>query len=134
MESFHSSHNNVLRWYVHDTVWKIREFSLTHFWRKFRESNGFTKELIWRNIFSWERISRFSTLCITSIREFSVKIQWPAAVNEIWQLCLKNPWNQLIKCKMIVLWVVFTKFFPSEKRKTSESALISRNYLHSCFP
>ena len=23
------------------TVWKLREFSLTHFWRKFRESNGF---------------------------------------------------------------------------------------------
>ena len=37
------------------TVWKLQKFSLTHFWQKFRESNGFTKwitkELIWRNIF-----------------------------------------------------------------------------------
>ena len=27
------------------TVWKLREFSLTHFWQKFRESNGFTNKL-----------------------------------------------------------------------------------------
>ena len=25
------------------TVWKLREFSLTHFWQKFRESDDFTK-------------------------------------------------------------------------------------------
>ena len=25
------------------TVWKLRSFSLTHFWQKFRESNGFNK-------------------------------------------------------------------------------------------
>ena len=25
------------------TVWKLRKFSLTHFWQKFRESNGFAK-------------------------------------------------------------------------------------------
>ena len=40
------------------TVWKLRKFTLTHFWHKFRESDGFakviTKELIWRNIFRWE--------------------------------------------------------------------------------
>ena len=27
------------------TVWKLREFILTHFWQKFRESNCFTKEI-----------------------------------------------------------------------------------------
>ena len=27
------------------TVWKLREITLTHFWQKFRESNGFTKEI-----------------------------------------------------------------------------------------
>ena len=36
-------------------LWKLRKFILTHFCQKFRESNGFTKEitkeLIWRNIF-----------------------------------------------------------------------------------
>ena len=41
-------------------------FSLTHFWQKSRESNGFTKEitktLIWRNIFWWHYIFHFSTL------------------------------------------------------------------------
>ena len=42
-----------------DTVWKLRKFTLTPFWQKFRESNGFTrevpKELNWRNIFFSER-------------------------------------------------------------------------------
>ena len=28
------------------TVWKLRKFILIHFWGKFRESNGFTKEII----------------------------------------------------------------------------------------
>ena len=40
----------------HSTVWRLRNFTLTHFWQNFRESNGFTKELtkllIWRIIFS----------------------------------------------------------------------------------
>ena len=27
------------------TVWKLQKFSLTLFWQKFRESNGFTKEI-----------------------------------------------------------------------------------------
>ena len=26
-----------------NTVWKLRKFILTHFWQKFRESNGFTR-------------------------------------------------------------------------------------------
>ena len=41
---------------MHCIVWKLRKFSLTFFWQKFRETNGFTKEitkeLISRNIFS----------------------------------------------------------------------------------
>ena len=38
--------------------------SLSHhtFCQKFRESNVFTKELISRNIFLWDEMSRFSTL------------------------------------------------------------------------
>ena len=39
------------RWWV-NTVRKLRKFALTIFGQKFRESNGLTKELIWRNIFS----------------------------------------------------------------------------------
>ena len=27
------------------TLWKFQKFTLTHFWQKFRESNGFTKEI-----------------------------------------------------------------------------------------
>ena len=38
------------------TVWKLQKFSLTLFSQKFRESNGFTKEITkelnWRNFFS----------------------------------------------------------------------------------
>ena len=37
-EKFINSQNSV-------TVWKLREFTLTHFWLKFRESNSFTKEI-----------------------------------------------------------------------------------------
>ena len=36
------------RWFklsVNLTVWKLREITLTHFWKKFCESNGFTKEI-----------------------------------------------------------------------------------------
>ena len=29
--------------FFHQTAWKLREFSLTHFWQIFRESNGFTE-------------------------------------------------------------------------------------------
>ena len=28
-----------------NTVWKLWKFSLTLFWKKFRESDGFTKEI-----------------------------------------------------------------------------------------
>ena len=48
------------------TVWILRKFTLTHFWQKIRESNGFTKEvtreMISRNFFQWEWIFRFSTV------------------------------------------------------------------------
>ena len=30
---------------VGPTLWKLRKFTLTKFWQKFRESNGFTKEI-----------------------------------------------------------------------------------------
>ena len=37
---------------MHSAVWKLRKFTITHFWQKFREINVFskevTKELIWR--------------------------------------------------------------------------------------
>ena len=29
----------------HSVVWKLLQFSLTHFWQKFRENNVFTKEI-----------------------------------------------------------------------------------------
>ena len=52
------------------TVWKSLQFSLTHFWQKFRESKAFTKEinkeLIWRNIFLVRlNFSSFHTVCCT---------------------------------------------------------------------
>ena len=36
--------------FFHTKLRKLMQFSLSHFWQKFRESNVFTKELIWRNI------------------------------------------------------------------------------------
>ena len=52
---------------VKRTVWKSWNFSLTLFQQKFRESNGYTKqitkELIWRNIFSMRpKFSFFHTV------------------------------------------------------------------------
>ena len=40
--------------HCHSAVWKLREHrgQLWKFWQIFREINVFTKELIWRNIFS----------------------------------------------------------------------------------
>ena len=73
----------------------------TLFSQKFRENNGFTKEitkqLIWRNFFLWERISRFSTLwaqCVgimeiyfqhfLVIRKNSVKVMHFGTESESW--------------------------------------------------
>ena len=51
--------------------WKLREFSLTHFWQKFRKSNGlitYNKVKSWFDeiFYWWERISCFSTLWISN--------------------------------------------------------------------
>ena len=32
---------------VSRTVWKLREFSHKHIWKKFRESNGFDEQKVW---------------------------------------------------------------------------------------
>ena len=52
--------------FLHCAVLKLRNFSLTLFWQKFRESNGFTKEIPKkfrsRNIFSVSENFSFSTL------------------------------------------------------------------------
>ena len=61
-----------------NTVWKLRKFTVTLIWQKFREINVFTKEntkeLIWRN-FLWVKVSSsFSTLWeILSHLDFFVK-------------------------------------------------------------
>ena len=45
------------------TVWKLRTFTvITIFWQKFRESNVFTKALIWRNIWVTVNFSFFHTV------------------------------------------------------------------------
>ena len=46
-ENFHNFHT------VSCTVWKLREFSLTLFWQKFRESNVYTKEIT-NELISWK--------------------------------------------------------------------------------
>ena len=60
------------------SITHTREFSLTHFWQKFRESTKwFTKELIWRNISRWVRISRFSIY---------FAILWHSSSSTLWKL------------------------------------------------
>ena len=76
-------------WKTHSTVWKLRKFSLTYFWQKFRQSNGFTKEitkeLIWRNIsLARENFSFFHT----------VK-QWKSTIKR--DYIQKFPSNQLFR-------------------------------------
>ena len=71
----------------------LTEFSLTHFRQKFRESNGFTKEitkeLIWRNIFSVRRVNfSFSHTCFL-LEEYFVKLNYT----------------------IIIIWIDFMKFF-----------------------
>ena len=69
------------------TVWKYWKFNLHRveitdiyfhaFWQKFRESNGFTKEInkqfIWLIFFQWEQIHHFSTFVLSP---FFHKIPW----------------------------------------------------------
>ena len=49
------------------TTWKLRKFTVTLLWQKFRESNVFTKEntkeSIWRNFLCVTVNFSFSTLC-----------------------------------------------------------------------
>ena len=64
---------------VHTVVWKLRKFTLTLFWQKFRENNVFTKEitkeLIWRSIFWWKLILRFPlTLWAWKWRIFTIPL------------------------------------------------------------
>ena len=61
------------------TVWKMLQFSLTHFWQKIREINGFTKEitkeLIWRNIFLVRLNFSFFHTVLWKLRNFTATIK-----------------------------------------------------------
>ena len=75
------------------TVWKLHEFSLTHFWQKFRESNGFTihsKKLLnsWFDFFSESNFffifpccemgskSKMNIFFVKSTKEITTKESW----------------------------------------------------------
>ena len=45
------------------TVWKLRKFTLTLFWKKFQDSNIFTKDVDLTKFFFSESISVISTVC-----------------------------------------------------------------------
>ena len=95
----------------HCVVWKLQKYSLTLFWQKFRESNVFTKELIWRNILSviWERISR---LCGKPKNSLSLK---------------KISWNQLFS-NFFSKFVTFTKFLPKKFETISATSIHILHY------
>ena len=44
-EGDHANYYRCVRYNVKHTVWKLRKFTLKLFWQKFREINGFTKEI-----------------------------------------------------------------------------------------
>jgi len=92
-------------------VWKLRKFSLTLFLTKFRQSNGFakevTKELISRNIFFGEReIMVFPYACVAThaveITEFNC-LQCPDFVAKI-------PSNQLFTTELYIKSILRKKF------------------------
>ena len=73
---------------MHSAVWKLRKFTITHFWQKFREINVFskevTKELIWRKKFSGERefrVDYFHTV-MTMIWEWITKLSYLKKIRE----------------------------------------------------
>ena len=45
---FTEFYGKTVKEHLHYTVWKLRKFyiAFTHFWQKFRESNGFTDKLL----------------------------------------------------------------------------------------
>ena len=53
------------------TLWKLRKFTITHFWQKFRESNVFTKEPIWRKKVR-ENFAVFHTHSVVEKREIII--------------------------------------------------------------
>ena len=64
------------------TEWKLQNFTLTVFWQKFRESNGFIIEVDFTKYFSGEREFSFFSNCgnfldtLWKLRKFTVKLFW----------------------------------------------------------
>ena len=53
-------------------MWKLRKFTLTLFWQKFRESNGFTKEVTLKLISRNFSFFRAATHAEWKLREISL--------------------------------------------------------------
>ena len=58
------------------TLWKLRKFTLTHFWQKFRESNVFTYELVSRNIFDESESLGFPHNKKWNLKKFTLTLFW----------------------------------------------------------
>ena len=112
---------NVWEKFLVFALWKshcgnYRIFLLRFFWQKFRETNSFTKELIWRNIFSerWISVSFFhtindntngaATILSQKSREINVFTKWLNSKLiwrnkfawqrfRVWHLVLQIAWN-----------------------------------------
>ena len=83
------------------TVWKLRKFTLTLFWQKFRESNSFTNKentihLIWR-IFSRE-----TKFLLWKLLKFTI-------LSHFWQIFRES--NDLLK-KLLKSWFDEIFIFP----------------------
>ena len=122
-------------------MWKLQKFSLTHFWQKFRESNGFTKEvtkeLISRNIFWRERIFRFSTLCycwnyknlLYSFKKFR-EIKWCIYISVDYAYVGLNNINDWFH-ETIFKWAS-ERFFTLHSTYKSEIRMVFNPYYNLC--
>ena len=115
----------------------VRGFSLTHFWQKFRESNGFTKqitkELIWRKIslvtLVRENICNFHSV----VSELRAPVSVPKASHftEFLQVnCDSQCWNHSVEFTKIYSYVVLAKL--SWKQHLTEKNLVRVKF--SFFP
>ena len=114
-------------------MWELRKFTITLFWQKIRESNGFTNNVI-SKLLIWRKFFIFDTKMLISVHNFvkhSVKkfsLMKPAHPNlDYLYLLIKSPdWAGQVCCNVFTKTVSFTKFwhqhYISRIRRTSFSS------------
>ena len=100
-------------------MWKLREFSLTIFWQKFREINGFTryisKELIWRNIsMVIENLLCFHTVLLHRVEISGFFWHSDFTWNQFWSIWSQKAAFWIISAVLSFEFFVFCHIFKRE--------------------